>query len=37
VNRFRKNVEPDTLKLLIDPADGTPLPQDFGVDEDDKK
>jgi hypothetical protein len=37
VNRFRKNVEADTLKILIDPADGMVLPRDFGIDEDEKK
>src|SRR5262249_31485641 len=29
VNRFRKGVDPDVLKLLIDPADGKALPADF--------
>jgi hypothetical protein len=37
VNRFRKNVDADTLKLLIDPADGMVLPRDFGIDLDEKK
>jgi hypothetical protein len=37
VNRFRKNVEPDTLKMLIDPADGRVFPRDIGLDQDDKK
>jgi len=37
VRRFRKGVEADILKLLIDPADGNPLPRDYGVDDDDKK
>jgi len=37
VARFRKDVEADTLKLLIDPADGTPLPKDIGIDEPEKK
>ena len=34
VARFRKGVNVETLKLLIDPADGMPLPQDFGRDDD---
>jgi len=37
VARFRKDVPADTLKILIDPADGTVLPQDIGHDADDKK
>jgi hypothetical protein len=37
VNRFRKDVAADTLKILIDPADGTVPPQDIGLDADDKK
>ena len=37
VQRFRKGVEADTLKLLIDPADGTVLPRDIGLDTDEKK
>jgi hypothetical protein len=37
VSRFRKGVAADTLKLLIDPADGHPLPNDFGIDGPDKK
>jgi hypothetical protein len=37
VARFRKEVATDTLKILIDPADGTVLPQDIGHDADDKK
>ena len=36
VNRFRKNVEADTLKILIDPRDGMVLPADLGHDVDDK-
>ena len=35
--RFRKGVDPDVLKLLIDPADGTVLPKDLGFDEEEKK
>jgi hypothetical protein len=34
VQRFRKGVDPDTLKLLIDPADGQVLPADIGLDTD---
>jgi prepilin-type processing-associated H-X9-DG protein len=37
VLRFRKGMDADILKLLIDPADGTVLPGDVGVDTDDKK
>ena len=38
VKRFKKGVAPATLKLLIDPADGTPLPDDIGgVDVDSKE
>jgi hypothetical protein len=37
VKRFKKGVDPAILKLLIDPADGNPLPQDIGQDTDDKK
>ncbi len=32
VNRFRKGIDASILKLLIDPADGLPLPADFGID-----
>jgi hypothetical protein len=32
VNRFRKEIDASILKLLIDPADGLPLPADFGID-----
>jgi len=32
VNRFRKGVDEDVLKLLIDPADGKALPANFGLD-----
>src|SRR5262249_51418397 len=31
VRRFRKGVDPDILKLLIDPADGMVLPADIGL------
>jgi len=37
VSRFRKDVPTDTLKLLIDPSDGNPLPRDIGLDDTDKK
>jgi len=37
VKRFRKGVNANTLRLLIDPADGTPLPRDVGHDEDENK
>jgi hypothetical protein len=37
VQRFRKGVDPDILKLLIDPADGTVLPRDIGLDTEEKK
>jgi Protein of unknown function (DUF1559) len=37
VERFRKGVDPDILKLLIDPADGMVLPPDFGIDTDEEK
>lgn len=33
VSRFRKDVDKDTLKLLIDPTDGMVLPRDIGRDE----
>jgi hypothetical protein len=36
VRRFRKGADPDVLKLLIDPADGTVLPRDWGLDPDEK-
>jgi hypothetical protein len=36
VSRFRKGVDPDILKRLIDPADGNPLPKDIGRDTDKK-
>jgi hypothetical protein len=36
VQRFRKGVEADVLKLLIDPADGMVLPRDIGIDNGDK-
>jgi hypothetical protein len=36
VQRFRKGVEADVLKLLIDPADGMSLPRDIGIDTGDK-
>jgi hypothetical protein len=32
VRRFRKGVDPGTLRRLIDPADGQPLPKDIGLD-----
>jgi len=32
VRRFRKGVAAATLRLLIDPADGLPLPDDIGLD-----
>jgi hypothetical protein len=32
VNRFRKGIDPAILKLLIDPADGKRLPDDYGID-----
>jgi Protein of unknown function (DUF1559) len=34
VSRFRKGVDADILKLLIDPADGNVLPKDIGRDND---
>jgi hypothetical protein len=34
VRRFRKGVDVEVLKLLIDPADGIPLPADIGLDAD---
>jgi uncharacterized protein DUF1559 len=34
VRRFRKGMDPDILKLLIDPADGQVLPADIGLDPD---
>jgi len=37
VSRFRKRINANTLKLLIDPADGNVLPDDRGIDEDDEK
>src|SRR5688572_7210365 len=37
VRRFKKEVNPDVLKLLIDPSDGTVIPADVGIDDDDKK
>jgi hypothetical protein len=37
VRRFRKEVGADTLKILIDPADGNVLPRDIGIDEPEKK
>jgi hypothetical protein len=37
VNRFRKGIDPAVLKLLIDPADGIPLPADFGIDTTEEK
>ena len=37
VSRFKKGVDPDILKRLIDPGDGNPLPEDIGRDTDDKK
>jgi hypothetical protein len=37
VERFRKGIEADTLKRLIDPADGKGLPGDYGLDRDEKK
>jgi len=36
VERFRKGVGADVLKVLIDPADGTVLPRDIGIDTDEK-
>ncbi|HEX3152886.1 MAG TPA: DUF1559 domain-containing protein [Gemmataceae bacterium] len=36
VMRFRKNADQDTLKMLIDPADGAVLPRDLGLDKDEK-
>lgn len=37
VRRFRKGVPADTLKLLIDPADGHVIPDDIGLDTDGEK
>lgn len=37
VRRFRKGVAANILKLLVDPADGTVLPEDYGLDTEDKK
>src|SRR5262245_40592192 len=37
VRRFRKGVDPEVLKKLIDPADGGILPDDIGLDTEDKK
>ncbi len=36
VKRFKKGVDAAILQLLIDPADGNPLPQDIGLDPDDR-
>jgi prepilin-type processing-associated H-X9-DG protein len=36
VVRFRKGVDADILKALIDPADGMVIPEDIGIDKDDK-
>jgi hypothetical protein len=36
VHLFRKGLEADLLKLLIDPADGQALPRDIGIDNGDK-
>jgi len=36
VVRFRKGVDADILKALIDPADGMVTPEDIGIDKDDK-
>jgi Protein of unknown function (DUF1559) len=37
VRRFRKGADPDILKILIDPADGHVLPDDIGLDTEEKK
>ena len=37
VSRFRKGVEADVLKMLIDPRDGQILPADIGLDDEEKK
>ncbi|MBO0700542.1 MAG: DUF1559 domain-containing protein [Zavarzinella sp.] len=37
VRRFKKGLDPDLLKLLIDPQDGTRIPPEIGVDNEDKK
>jgi len=37
VRRFRKGADPDVLKKLIDPADGAVLPDDIGLDTEEKK
>lgn len=37
VERFRKGIEADTLRRLIDPADGKGLPGDYGLERDEKK
>jgi Protein of unknown function (DUF1559) len=37
IRRFRKGVEASTLKALIDPADGMVLPEDIGLDTEEKK
>jgi hypothetical protein len=37
VQRFRKDAPADVLKLLIDPADGNPLPLDIGLDSAEKQ
>jgi len=37
VRRFRRGAGPDVLKLLIDPADGAVLPEDIGLDPEEKK
>jgi Protein of unknown function (DUF1559) len=37
VRRFKKGADPDVLKLLIDPQDGTVIPGDIGIDADEKK
>jgi hypothetical protein len=37
VSRYRKGVDPGTLRRLIDPADGLPLPDDRGLDTEPKK
>jgi hypothetical protein len=37
VQRYRKGIDPAVLRLLIDPADGQPLPADRGIDPDEKK
>lgn len=36
VQRFRKGLDAEVLKLLIDPADGQPLPRDIGIDDGDQ-